>query len=130
MLISGPAAGQPLADSHEVDMITFTGSTRTGQLIARAAVGNLKRVGLELGGEAVPEVGFGFNRRIVTGLLRDELGYDGVDRVRRTADRAQRRRLRQCRRHSGRRDAIAAVTACARRRARRPSAGLSRRGPR
>ena len=48
----GPAAGQPLADSHDVDMITFTGSTRTGQLIARAAVGNLKRVGLELGGKS------------------------------------------------------------------------------
>ncbi|MFK5688349.1 glycoside hydrolase family 3 protein [Ornithinimicrobium sp. LYQ92] len=35
-------------------------------------------VGLELDGEAVPEVGFGYNRRIVTELLRDELGYDGV----------------------------------------------------
>lgn len=35
-------------------------------------------IGLELDGEDVPEVGFGFNRRIVTGLLRDELGYDGV----------------------------------------------------
>ena len=52
VLGSGPAAGQPLADSHDVDMITFTGSTRTGQLIARAAVGNLKRVGLELGGKS------------------------------------------------------------------------------
>ncbi|GAA2686507.1 MULTISPECIES: glycoside hydrolase family 3 protein [Actinosynnema] len=35
-------------------------------------------VGLELGGEPVEEVGFGYNERIVTGLLRDELGYDGV----------------------------------------------------
>lgn len=35
-------------------------------------------VGLELAGEPVPEVGFGYNRRIVQGLLRQELGYDGV----------------------------------------------------
>jgi len=35
-------------------------------------------IGLELDGEPVEEVAFGFNRRIVTGLLREELGYDGV----------------------------------------------------
>jgi beta-glucosidase len=35
-------------------------------------------VGLELHGEQVEEVGFGYNKRIVTGLLRDTLGYDGV----------------------------------------------------
>src|SRR4051794_2099414 len=35
-------------------------------------------VGLELDGEPVEEVGFAFNRQIVTGLLRERLGYDGV----------------------------------------------------
>ncbi len=35
-------------------------------------------VGLELDGEAVEEVGFGFNRQVLTGLLREQLGYDGV----------------------------------------------------
>ncbi|WP_091467055.1 glycoside hydrolase family 3 protein [Paenarthrobacter nitroguajacolicus] len=35
-------------------------------------------VGLERNGEAIEEVGFGFNRQIITGLLRRELGYDGV----------------------------------------------------
>ncbi|MBA3843539.1 MAG: glycoside hydrolase family 3 C-terminal domain-containing protein [Actinobacteria bacterium] len=35
-------------------------------------------VGLVLDGEPVEAVGFGYNRRIVTGLLRKELGYDGV----------------------------------------------------
>jgi beta-glucosidase len=35
-------------------------------------------VGLELDGRAVPEVGFAYNRRIITELLRDTLGYDGV----------------------------------------------------
>ncbi|MBR7742745.1 glycoside hydrolase family 3 protein [Phycicoccus sp. BSK3Z-2] len=35
-------------------------------------------VGLEIDGEAVEEVGFGYNRRIVTDLLREQLGFDGV----------------------------------------------------
>lgn len=35
-------------------------------------------VGLELDNEPVEEVGFGFNHRIVTSLLREELGFDGV----------------------------------------------------
>jgi betaine-aldehyde dehydrogenase len=52
ILGAGPTAGQELASSHDVDMITFTGSTRTGQSIASAAVGNLKKVGLELGGKS------------------------------------------------------------------------------
>lgn len=52
VLGTGPAAGQELATSDQVDMITFTGSTRTGQVIATQAVGNLKKVGLELGGKS------------------------------------------------------------------------------
>ncbi|WP_432488516.1 glycoside hydrolase family 3 protein [Kineococcus sp. SYSU DK018] len=35
-------------------------------------------VGLTLHGRPVEEVGFGFNRQVVTGLLREELGFDGV----------------------------------------------------
>lgn len=35
-------------------------------------------VGLDLDGEKVEEVGFGYNRQVVTGLLRERLGYDGV----------------------------------------------------
>ena len=35
-------------------------------------------VGLEREGQPIEEVGFGFNRQIITGLLREELGYDGV----------------------------------------------------
>lgn len=52
VLGTGPNAGHELALSHDVDMITFTGSTRTGQIIASAAIGNLKKVGLELGGKS------------------------------------------------------------------------------
>ena len=35
-------------------------------------------VGLEIDGEKIEEVGFGYNRQVVTGLLREQLGYDGV----------------------------------------------------
>jgi beta-glucosidase-like glycosyl hydrolase len=35
-------------------------------------------VGLEIDGEKIEEVGFGYNRQVVTGLLRGQLGYDGV----------------------------------------------------
>ncbi len=35
-------------------------------------------IDLELDGEKIEEVGFGYNKQIVTGLLREKLGYDGV----------------------------------------------------
>ncbi|MEU6642667.1 glycoside hydrolase family 3 N-terminal domain-containing protein [Saccharomonospora sp. NPDC046836] len=35
-------------------------------------------IGLMRNGQPIEEVGFGFNRQIITDLLREELGYDGV----------------------------------------------------
>jgi beta-glucosidase len=35
-------------------------------------------VGLEVDGVPIEEVGFGYNAQVVTGMLRDQLGYDGV----------------------------------------------------
>lgn len=49
---TGIEAGACLAEHPGVDKIVFTGSTATGQAIARASVGNLKRVSLELGGKS------------------------------------------------------------------------------
>ncbi|MFT3687934.1 aldehyde dehydrogenase family protein [Paenirhodobacter sp.] len=49
---TGSEAGAALAAHPGVDKIVFTGSTATGQAIARAATGNLKRVSLELGGKS------------------------------------------------------------------------------
>ncbi|MEU3980891.1 aldehyde dehydrogenase family protein [Streptomyces sp. NPDC026672] len=45
-------AGQALAEHHEVDVLSFTGSTATGRKVLTAAQGNLKKVSLELGGKA------------------------------------------------------------------------------
>lgn len=53
-LVLGPGGtiGNELAKNTDVDMITFTGSTRVGQSIMRAAAGNVKKIGLELGGKS------------------------------------------------------------------------------
>jgi len=48
----GAAAGQALAEHPGVDKISFTGSTATGRRIIQAALGNLKKVSLELGGKS------------------------------------------------------------------------------
>jgi aldehyde dehydrogenase (NAD+) len=53
----GESAGVALAEHRGVDKVAFTGSTATGQAIVRAAAGNLKRVGLELGGKS-PDIIF------------------------------------------------------------------------
>jgi phenylacetaldehyde dehydrogenase len=48
----GAEAGQALAEHVLVDKISFTGSTATGRKIVQAALGNLKKVSLELGGKS------------------------------------------------------------------------------
>lgn len=52
VLGDGKTAGAPLAESKLVDKVAFTGSVRTGKVIAQAALGNLKKVTLELGGKS------------------------------------------------------------------------------
>ncbi|MEO7318755.1 MAG: aldehyde dehydrogenase family protein [Chthoniobacteraceae bacterium] len=52
LLGPGPIAGHALAASPLVDKIAFTGGTATGRKIASAALGNLKKVTLELGGKS------------------------------------------------------------------------------
>jgi betaine-aldehyde dehydrogenase len=49
---AGSTVGNLLAESDDVDMVTFTGSTAVGQSIMRAAAGNVKKIGLELGGKS------------------------------------------------------------------------------
>ncbi|SFA88814.1 aldehyde dehydrogenase (NAD+) [Poseidonocella pacifica] len=47
----GAGVGARLSEHPDIDMVSFTGSTRAGRLISQAAAGNLKRVSLELGGK-------------------------------------------------------------------------------
>jgi aldehyde dehydrogenase (NAD+) len=48
----GPGVGAALAAHPDVDMISFTGSTRAGALVAKAAADTVKRVTQELGGKS------------------------------------------------------------------------------
>jgi len=52
-LVLGPGhtVGVELAESVDVDLISFTGGVETGKRIMRAAADNVKRVALELGGK-------------------------------------------------------------------------------
>lgn len=52
LLIGGAEVGNILSSSMDVDMITFTGSTKAGQSVMRNAAGNVKKIGLELGGKS------------------------------------------------------------------------------
>jgi len=48
----GPVVGQALAEHPQVDMVSITGSTRAGILVAQAAAKTVKRVHQELGGKS------------------------------------------------------------------------------
>ena len=48
----GPTVGTAMAEHPDVDMVSFTGSTRAGILVAKAAADSVKRVTQELGGKS------------------------------------------------------------------------------
>ena len=47
----GPGVGTSLSSHTDIDMVSFTGSTRAGKLITKNAADTIKRVSLELGGK-------------------------------------------------------------------------------
>jgi alpha-ketoglutaric semialdehyde dehydrogenase len=49
----GPGAGAPLAESDEVPVVSFTGSTAVGKLIAEACAPKFKHCSLEMGGKNI-----------------------------------------------------------------------------
>lgn len=49
---TGPDVGQVLSAHPDVDMMSFTGSTRAGTIVAREAAATVKRVCQELGGKS------------------------------------------------------------------------------
>lgn len=52
----GPEVGEVLATHPEVDMLSFTGSTRAGKRVGELASQTVKRVALELGGKSASVV--------------------------------------------------------------------------
>jgi len=49
---AGPVVGEVLSGHPEVDMVSFTGSTRAGKRVGELASQSIKRVALELGGKS------------------------------------------------------------------------------
>ena len=67
----GPGVGAPLSAHRDVDMVSFTGSTRAGTEVARNAAATVKRVHQELGGKS-PNVlldDADFERAVKQGVL-------------------------------------------------------------
>jgi acyl-CoA reductase-like NAD-dependent aldehyde dehydrogenase len=52
----GPVVGEALASHADVDMISFTGSTRAGRRVSELGAQSIKRVHLELGGKSASVV--------------------------------------------------------------------------
>ncbi|AXK38935.1 aldehyde dehydrogenase family protein [Crenobacter cavernae] len=51
LVTGGAEVGAELAENHDVDLVSFTGGAFAGESIMKAATGNFKRIGLELGGK-------------------------------------------------------------------------------
>jgi len=69
----GVGVGSQLSAHPDVDMVSFTGSTRAGVLISKAAADSIKRVSLELGGKGANIVfadadGGDFEKAVVRGV--------------------------------------------------------------
>ncbi|HEY4344511.1 MAG TPA: aldehyde dehydrogenase family protein [Parvibaculum sp.] len=67
----GVGVGSPLSAHPDVDMVSFTGSTRAGVLVSKAAADTIKRVALELGGKSANIVldDADFNKAIAGGVV-------------------------------------------------------------
>ena len=74
----GPTVGAAISGHPEVDMVSFTGSTRAGIEVARNAAPTVKRVHQELGGKSpniiLPDADF---KRAVTNGVRGVMGNSG-----------------------------------------------------
>jgi aldehyde dehydrogenase (NAD+) len=65
---TGPEVGEAIAAHPDVDMVSFTGSTRAGKRVAEVAAATLKRVALELGGKSA-------------NVLLDDLDDEGFEKA-------------------------------------------------
>jgi aldehyde dehydrogenase (NAD+) len=68
----GPTVGQAIAAHPDIDLVSFTGSTRAGVMVAKAAADSVKRVHQELGGKSanilLPDVDL--TKAVPAGVMR------------------------------------------------------------
>jgi len=74
----GPGVGAAIASHPDIELVSFTGSTRAGVLVAQAAAPTVKRVHQELGGKSpniiLPDADIA---KAVTGGVRGVMGNSG-----------------------------------------------------
>jgi len=58
---TGPVVGEAISASPDIDMISFTGSTRAGKLVMQTGSETVKKVALELGGKSANIIGEGLD---------------------------------------------------------------------
>ena len=73
----GPGVGTTLSSHPNIDMVSFTGSTRAGKLITKNAADTIKRVSLELGGKGANIVFADADEKAVTRGVRRVFNNSG-----------------------------------------------------
>jgi len=73
----GPGVGSQLSSHQDVDMISFTGSTRAGRLITKNAAETIKKVCLELGGKGANIVFADANEKSIRNGVRRVFNNSG-----------------------------------------------------
>lgn len=68
----GPVVGEAISSHPDIDMVSFTGSTRAGILVAKSAADTVKRVHQELGGKSANVIlpGADLAKAVPAGVLR------------------------------------------------------------
>jgi aldehyde dehydrogenase (NAD+) len=71
----GPTVGEAIASHPEIDMVSFTGSTRAGKRVAQLGAETVKRIALELGGKSANVLledldGDGFAKAVADGVQK------------------------------------------------------------
>lgn len=69
----GSDVGDPLAVHPDVDLITFTGSTKGGREVSKLAVEDIKRITLELGGKSPAVILKGADLKIALSKVLDKI---------------------------------------------------------
>ena len=70
----GPVVGEAIAAHPDIDMVSFTGSTRAGKRVAEVAAQTLKRVALELGGKSANIILDDVDDELFEKYVRDGVG--------------------------------------------------------
>ena len=70
----GPVVGEAMAAHPDVDMVSFTGSTRAGKRVSQVGAETVKKIALELGGKSANVILDDLDEKSFTKAVRDGVG--------------------------------------------------------